>query len=307
VAQTPVNCDDDVHSGSVSPVSDNRGALGTLGRIERTINTEGMRVAAELAESVIAGKSTRDSAVVPARVVIGNAIVRFLVRRVRAQSDRQGVVCATNASRQPQVMRASTTNPPPPASRSAGETPVVTPAMHAEVCAIYDVALRHRLSDSTPGIVVYDSVSLALPAFALRDLVNHGLPGTGAAVPFTDSLWTAMRASHRERQPLPACFGAGKRTLRVHYDALVALYRANEDGWMAFARAFPGVRGFHIVGKPMFANDRHTEAFLYIAHAAHWLSGAADVLYLRKVNRTWEVIGRHSMLRSHQVSDGLRE
>lgn len=171
-------------------------------------------------------------------------------------------------------------------------------AQEADVCAVYVAVLRQLMPDTVGKIVVYDSVSLALPNFAFHAWTGLGLPKGGSTVPLTDSLWQRMRSTYSQREALPRCFGAGKSVVRVPYDSLSAQFKDREKGWDQFHVVFPAAPGFLIAGRPFFLSDAHSEALVYIAVATHWLSGSGIVMYFRKADGEWVVIGRHSMWES---------
>ena len=300
-------CNNDPHIGLASAALPSRQHERTLRRVERTISTEGVRVAAELAESVIAGNAVAEGDSARARVVIGNAIVRFLVKRIRAQSDRVKPSCAASVSKSTAAATASevVSGAATPsevvsgAASSAASSAAIgavapNPALAADVCAIYAIVMRHSVSDSV-SIVVYDSVSLAAPTFAFRTATGGLLPPAGAAIPFTDSLWQDMRTMHSVRESLPACVGAGQRITRVPFDSLLTPFRGDDDGWSRFAQLYPRAQGFHIIGRPMFTNAQRTDAFVYVAHASSWQHGSGDVMHVRKLNGVWQVVGSHTM------------
>ena len=285
-------CNNDPHIGLASAALPSRQHERTLRRVERTISTEGVRVAAELAESVIAGNAVAEGDSARARVVIGNAIVRFLVKRIRAQSDRVKPSCAASVSKSTAAATASEVVSGAASSAAIGAV-APNPALAADVCAIYAIVMRHSVSDSV-SIVVYDSVSLAAPTFAFRTLTGRALPTAGAAIPFTDSLWQDMRTKHVARESLPSCVGAGQRITRVRYDSLLGPFRG-DDGWSRFAQLYPRARGFQFIGRPMFTDAQRTDAFVYVAHAIGWQHGSGDVTYVRKLNGVWQVVGSHTM------------
>jgi len=171
-------------------------------------------------------------------------------------------------------------------------------AQEADVCAVYAAALHQLMPDTVRTIVAYDSVSLALPNFAFHAWTGMGLPKAESKVPLTDSLWQRMRSTYGQREALPRCFGAGKSVVRVPYDSLSAQFKDREKGWDQFHVVFPTAPGFLIAGRPFFLSEAHSEALVYIAVATHWLSGSGIVMYLRKVDGEWVVIGRHSMWKS---------
>ena len=281
-------CDNDPHIGLATAALTSRQHERTLRRVERTISTEGVRVAAELAESVIAGNAVAEGDSARARVVIGNAIVSFLVKRIRAQSDRVKPSCAASVSKTTVAATMSGA-----ASGAASSAVAPNPAHAADVCAIYAIVMRQSENDSV-STVVYDSVSLAAPTFAFRTLTGRALPTAGAAIPFTDSLWQDMRTKHVARESLPSCVGAGQRITRVRYDSLLGPFRG-DDGWSRFAQLYPRARGFQFIGRPMFTDAQRTDAFVYVAHAIGWQHGSGDVTYVRKLNGVWQVVGSHTM------------
>src|SRR5690606_907476 len=131
-------------------------------------------------------------------------------------------------------------------------TPVATAsgAVDANVCAIYGIIVSRATSDGATTMIVYDSVSLAVPAFALHGWVGRGVRDSASA-----SIWEGMRGAHGARESLPACVtSAGKQVVRLRYDSLAAMFDARGDGWSQVERDFPNARGVFVLGRPMFAD-----------------------------------------------------
>jgi hypothetical protein len=230
-------------------------------------------------------------------VVIGNAIVRFLVRRIRAQSEQVKPTCLTAS---PVEAKSGRVEPNIAAvSATAGPTRVNN-APDPDACAIYIVAMRRVIPDSTTVTVVYDSVSIAMPSFALHGVVERGKKMDVASRAFSDSVWNAMRIAHRDRHALPSCVASDRRIVRVSYDSIVSQFRPEEDGWLRFNRTFPQARAMMILGKPLYANPQRTESFLHVAHASQWLTGTGELMQLRKVNGAWEVVASHARWTTQQ-------
>lgn len=161
-------------------------------------------------------------------------------------------------------------------------------------CGVYRALLASVAPDTAKPFVVYDSVSLAQPTFAFHAYTGYRLPDSTSGVPITDSLWEAMRAEHHEgsRDALPSCIDEGRRMVRVPYDSLWKLLRGEGGGWDRFYQVFPGAPGFWVLGEPLYLDEQHTRALVYVGNASHWLAGGGLIFYLKKESTGWVVVAQ---------------
>lgn len=175
--------------------------------------------------------------------------------------------------------------------------PVTASAQESERCEIYAAVLAQvaPLGSSRP-VVVYDSVSMAIPSFAFHAWTGIGMPRTESKVPLTPALWEELRGTYRgERESLPSCFGEGRTVIRVPYDSLTGPFADRENGWDNFQRVFPEASGFMIVGRPWMLDGEVPGALLYIGRAVHWLSGTGRMFFLQRIDGKWTVVDSHAL------------
>jgi hypothetical protein len=161
----------------------------------------------------------------------------------------------------------------------------------AETCAMYDAAIAKVAPDVSVPMIVYDSISLATPSFAFHAYTGMGAHKVDTGFVVTDSLWEMMRAQHRDRIPLPACFGSNRKVTRLLYDSIRAPFKDRKDGWDTFRKTYPTARGFYIFGRIMRVPGDSNHVLVYVAHAGDWLSGGGEVLILQNVGGVWKVRG----------------
>ena len=175
--------------------------------------------------------------------------------------------------------------------------PLPAKAQQEADCEIYRAVLIAIAPDSTKPIVVYDSTSLGTPSFAFHAWTSMPLP-RDSTFRMSESTWDAVRANNALRGPLPACIDAMRPIRRVWYDSIRTKFADREKGWDVFSAAYPGSGGFHMFGKPYWPTAGGDLALIYVARASHWLAGGGDVLYVRRTDGRWSVVGRHPLWRS---------
>jgi hypothetical protein len=164
-------------------------------------------------------------------------------------------------------------------------------------CEIYRAALTAIAPDSTTPVVVYDSTSLGTPTFAFHAWTSMGAP-RDSTYRMSRETWDAVRANNEPRGPLPECLNTMRRLTRVWYDSIRTKFSDREKGWEIFSAAYPGANGFRMFGKPYWPVVGGDLALIYVASASHWLAGGGDVLYVKKVDGRWTVVGRPPLWRS---------
>jgi hypothetical protein len=174
------------------------------------------------------------------------------------------------------------------------------PPLHSQNsadCAVYAAALAAVSPDTNRPILVYDSTSMATPSFAFHAWVSVGA-GRDSQFTLPQSTWDSLRADLNRRGPLPECIGASRRVIRLRYDSIYTKFADRARGWDIFHESYPDVAGFLLFGKVYWPDPDGDRALLYVGRALHWLSGAGDILFLKKTDGVWRVEGRRPLWRS---------
>ncbi len=246
----------------------------------------------------------------PDGAYLGPVISRFEYFRTASWNGDRVAITTYDRNRLP-VVRMFRIDRPEPAV-SVAQSPAVAPvaAVRAvpptpfswgdtrNVCALYDVAVRFVVPDSTKPLVIADSNSMGVTQFAFHAWTGLGPSKADSGIPWSDSTITMMNAANRPRADLPSCVRERPGVITESYDQLMAPFKDREKGWDLFYGAHPGSPGFLVFSRPLWLTDDHDEALVYVAHATHWLSGQGRVLYMRRVGGTWTVVKS----RTHWVS-----
>jgi hypothetical protein len=163
------------------------------------------------------------------------------------------------------------------------------PPQQEEECAIYAEAIRLLAPDTTKGIVLYDSTSMAVPQFAFHAWTGMGYDPKDTGVVINRDMQSAMNEGMKNRKALPACQFTPKGATRVWYDSARALFKDRNTGWDAFRAAYPNTNGFFMLSHVHWLNPDHTLAIVYAARAQDWLGGQGRMIVLSKASGRWVI------------------